>query len=86
MLRIAIVSLALLLISACCSAEYVEVPQVVKVAILPMPELPTLSAEQNDKIPIDAYEVLAEREETLVQHIKAQKRLLELNNARAPDN
>lgn len=80
-----VVGLLSLLLISCCTTEYIKVPTVVPVFVLDDPVLPTLSSEQEAAIPNDVYIELSAREETLIQHIKRQKAIIELHNIPKPD-
>ena len=68
----------ILAISACCTTEYIPTPVVIP--ILPLPELPQLTPEQDKALPTEVYEILVRREQILLQTVLNQRTLIEINN------
>jgi hypothetical protein len=50
-------------------------------AILSLPDLPKLSHEQENMIPDEAYDILVERDEMLLQHIETINGMIEIHNS-----
>ena len=69
---------ATIFLSGCATTEYVSA--VIPVVILPMPDLPKLSVEQQLALDDLTYRILVRRDVTLTEHIKNQRELIELHN------
>ena len=68
------------LISGCCGTP-TQIPVAIPMAILSLPDLPKLSHEQENMIPDEAYDVLVERDEMLLQHIETINGMIEIHNS-----
>ena len=69
---------ATIFLSGCTTTEYVST--IIPVVILPMPELPKLTPEQQLALDDLTYRILVRRDVTLTEHIKNQRELIELHN------
>ena len=69
---------ATIFLSGCTTTEYVST--IIPVVILPMPDLPKLTVEQQLALDDLTYRILVRRDVTLTEHIKNQKELIELHN------
>lgn len=79
MRKILVVILAVSL-AGCCTPKIIREPVVVQVPILPLPELPMLTKEQEQSIPEDAYIILVKRDETLRQHVNKVNQVIKTHN------
>jgi len=77
--HLALAAAALLASSCCAPAGRATIP------VPPLPELPTLTPEQDAAIPDATYEVLDLREETLQAYIDRLRKLIEAHNRRQED-
>lgn len=68
------------LLTSCCSREVITVPEIIQIPILPTPELPKLSEEQEQDIEQSTYEILVERDSILRNHILRINKIIEKHN------
>ena len=73
-----LIAITFLSLTACCTP--ITISEVVKVPILPMPVLPTLTQAQQNELPEDTYLTLVERDERWRQHVIKINKILEAHN------